>query len=129
MARKTEVADTEATQAAVQHATFTPESIGLWADALIPMIREVIRQKLKALKPLDEGDGTSRPKWQPCHAAKCLPKVSGIGSVGVRLMVNPMAGRCGCSKAQSRNYAEKNGVRCVGQTQQKCHPHTGQDPA
>ena len=34
--------------------SLSPESIALWTHAVIPMIREVIREELKALKPLDE---------------------------------------------------------------------------
>lgn len=54
MTEKTEAVHPDATKAASERVAITPESVAIWADALIPMIREVIRQELKTLKPLDE---------------------------------------------------------------------------
>jgi len=54
MTQETEAAHPDATNAAMERVAITPESVAIWAHALIPMIREVIRQELKALKPLDE---------------------------------------------------------------------------
>ena len=73
MNKKAEAEHTDATQADVQRVALTPESIAIWAQTLIPMIREVIRQELAAVKPLDE------PWYEPAEvAAMSCGKISGV---------------------------------------------------
>ena len=88
-------------------------------EAMIPAIREVIRQEMKCLKPLDE-PGMGLPKWRRSPAGGSAPARSEIGSVGGKSTANRTATKCDCPRARLTPCERTNGSPCVSRTHPRC---------